>query len=154
MAFALFGIPLYAMAQQSTISALSQSEVRLSDQVRVTHTMGEPAIRRVEGDNQILLTEGFQQGVWKLGTGSSDQASQLHIYPNPTGAWVKIEFDESALQPEEVVIRHLNGSIISRTPVRYSGQFLDLSALTPGQYLLQSIQSKGQIGPSTPLIKH
>lgn len=147
-------VPMCTMAQQSVMSAVAQPEVRLGNDVRVTHTMGEPAVRRVEGDNQVLLTEGFQQGIWKLSLAPADQAGELHIYPNPAGSWVMLEFDEAAIQPEQVFIRNLDGTIINQIPVRHSGQYLDLSSLTPGQYVLQAIQSGGKPGPATPLIKH
>ncbi|MCF8239613.1 MAG: T9SS type A sorting domain-containing protein [Saprospiraceae bacterium] len=145
-------LPLILPAQQAVIGSLSSAEVQLTSHVRVTHTLGEPATRRVSGD-QVLLTEGFQQGVWQAKVKSDSPNGTLTIYPNPSGDWVRVEFDLNGPALRNVILRNINGVEISRDAVQFSGQYLNVSYLPAGTYLLEGNYADGQRTESIQLIK-
>lgn len=139
-------------AQQAVVGALSSADVHLTSHVRLTHTLGETATRRVS-DQRTILSEGFQQGVWHVSNHPADRAGTWTAYPNPSGKWVRIDFDSEGLAISSVVLYNMNGIEILRHALQASGQYLDVSGLPPGAFLLEGIYADGTRSESIQLIK-
>ena len=92
-------------------------------------------------DSLVITTTVFDSA----SVGIVSPAGAARVYPNPTQGWITMELAESAPPMRALIIRDLQGRLISReTPPQPATRFrLDLSAQPQGMYLLE-VQWEGQ----------
>jgi hypothetical protein len=145
-------IPILADGQNAVFGALSSSDVQLSNHIRVSHTLGEPAIRRVKGQ-KMIISEGFQQGKWTLHNIPTPGTNDLSIYPNPSGDYIHIAVPQGEKVLQSVVLQNIQGIEIFRYPMQGNGHTVNVSHLVPGTYRLQGFYTDGHTSSVFQLIK-
>lgn len=144
--------PGWISGQNAVLGALSSTDVKLTDHIRVSHTLGEPAVRQIDGQNTII-SEGFQQGVWTIRKNPTESNYGLTVYPNPSGNWIHVSTQQQSMPLQTVILQNVNGIEIFRYPIQGDGHAIHVAHLIPGTYHVQGIYSDGATSPAIQLIK-
>lgn len=144
--------PALISAQNAVLGAISSPDVRLSNHIRVSHTLGEPAVRRVDG-HKVILSEGFQQGVWTIADDPTSSENGISVYPNPSGDYIHVAGHPNGKALASVILQNVQGIEIFRYPIHENGQTVNIAHLVPGTYRIQGIYTDGRPSSAIQLIK-
>jgi subtilisin-like proprotein convertase family protein len=89
------------------------------------------------GDDGVLTSWGIEYcGVEKLSLANEKfDNSLIQVYPNPAKNRITVKFEKTATL--DVVLFDLLGRQVLSTSLEYSGKTIDVSALSPGTYIMQ-----------------
>jgi len=106
---------------------------------QLSWTIGQPVSETFVGQDMNQLTQGFHQ-TFLIVTPINDLMSdtQVKVYPNPSSAWLNIEFQET-YESFSLELSDATGSLLQSIPPNQQSRIitLDLTLLNPGLYLLQ-----------------
>ncbi len=88
-------------------------------------------------NNELILIDSYSMGILRIGNDSNFESREPLFYPNPASETLHVKNSNFDL----VSIYDLAGKLI-KTFEKGSTEF-DISAITPGQYILQFISSSG-----------
>ncbi len=80
---------------------------------------------------------------WHVGINEQRQTT-LKVFPNPTSHWITFEVVNDVAPNAFVTIRDINGRFVGETELQHGSCQVDVSALTPGNYLYILKSKKGR----------
>jgi len=136
--------------ERQSISAGGSSFEMANETYMVSATIGQPATGSFANENYIV-TAGFQQSGLTLVDIFTAENAEISVFPNPGTDFVMIK---SALQDYSLRIYDVRGVVVfSKTNT--NGNFVvDVTGYKAGEYILQLLNSDGNLLSSTKLIKN
>jgi len=136
--------------ERQSISIGGSSFDTANETYMVSATIGQPATGSFANENYIV-TAGFQQSGLTLVDIFTAENAEISVFPNPGTDFVMIK---SALQDYSLRIYDVRGVVVfSKTNT--NGNFVvDVTGYKAGEYILQLLNSDGNLLSSTKLIKN
>ena len=133
--FILIALPMIGFGQVASPSVISSSGDSYSNGgIMMDYTLGEIVVETYTNSN-IILTQGFHQGVLNVTTSVENFDIKTKIYPNPTTNFLIIELEENV--NAELLVYDINGKIVIKDKLNdEQKKQLDFSFLNQGNYLL------------------
>jgi hypothetical protein len=138
--FILMGFLLYnnVYAQHLSPSVIGSAGTSFSNSTANTDlTVGELSTETYSSN--IILTQGFHQGIIKVASAVIEIEEVIKVYPNPTTSLLNIELEKNGNL--DLVLIDINGKIVLQDKMKNEQtKQLDLSHIRQGNYFLHIIK--------------
>jgi hypothetical protein len=122
-----------------------------TSQFSISWSLGEP-ITETFSNNNIVLTQGFQQGLMDdvgITDDSRKDLMEIDVYPNPTDGMVNVCITNSQLINPEMNLNYsiynLQGQLMRKGVINSSGGQIDFLAFKQAAYLLWISSEKQEL---------
>jgi len=134
------GSTIQARAQQATASSGGQLE---GSTRQISFTVGEAAIKTLQGQN-LMLTQGFQQPrLWVTALNEvKGLAFKIRAYPNPTSDYLKLSTEKPLPSGTVFQLFDINGRQISENQPQALLTEIAMQQVVPGTYLLKVVNKQ------------
>lgn len=123
--------------------------VAAKDGVYYSQTIGETAVELI-GDNDYILTQGFQQPRLKIKTGTQPPGTGVNVYPNPAINNVNIELFGGSARSFLITIVNMSGTVVFSDEMNFTQAYwevreIPLIGFSRGLYFVRVVSTDKMI---------